>query len=82
MEVKFEQNIEQYDVIFDQETSEITIDIFNEAIVYETVISQLGEQGLRGKSAYQIAVENGFVGTEQQWLIDLKLHDIDGGIIF
>lgn len=26
----------------------------------------------RGKSAYQIAVENGFVGTEQEWLESLK----------
>ena len=26
----------------------------------------------RGKSAYQIAVENGFVGTEQEWLASLK----------
>lgn len=25
-----------------------------------------------GKSAYQIAVENGFVGTEQEWLDSLK----------
>lgn len=28
--------------------------------------------GTNGKSAYQIAVENGFVGTEQQWLESLK----------
>lgn len=28
--------------------------------------------GSDGKSAYQIAVENGFVGTEQQWLESLK----------
>lgn len=28
--------------------------------------------GITGKSAYQIAVENGFVGTEQEWLASLK----------
>ena len=27
---------------------------------------------LIGKSAYQVAVDNGFVGTEQEWLESLK----------
>lgn len=27
---------------------------------------------LTGKSAYQVAVDNGFVGTEQEWLESLK----------
>ncbi|AWY03335.1 TPA: hypothetical protein SIC36_001281 [Pasteurella multocida] len=27
-----------------------------------------GENGLNGKSAYEIAVQNGFVGSEQEWL--------------
>lgn len=30
-----------------------------------------------GKSAYQIAVENGFKGTEQEWLDSLKSNPID-----
>jgi len=30
---------------------------------------------LDGESAYQIAVDNGFVGTEQQWLVSLKGND-------
>lgn len=28
--------------------------------------------GADGKSAYQIAVDNGYVGTEEQWLVSLK----------
>lgn len=32
---------------------------------------QLLRLGAPGKSAYQIAVDNGFVGTEQEWLISL-----------
>lgn len=28
--------------------------------------------GIRGQSAYQVAVENGFVGTEQEWLDSLQ----------
>lgn len=31
-----------------------------------------GEPGADGKSAYQIAVENGFTGTEDEWLLSLK----------
>ena len=34
------------------------------------------EQGLDGKSAYEIAVEHGFVGTEEEWLA--SLHGADG----
>lgn len=32
-------------------------------------------QGPAGKSAYQIAVDNGFTGTEEQWLASLKGAD-------
>lgn len=31
-----------------------------------------GEDGADGKSAYQIALDNGFVGSEQEWLESLK----------
>lgn len=35
----------------------------------DTIITSMqGPRGLAGKSAYQIAVENGFVGTEAEWL--------------
>lgn len=33
-----------------------------------------GRDGKDGKSAYQIAVEHGFVGTEQEWLDSLKVQ--------
>lgn len=32
-----------------------------------------GIQGLQGKSAYQVALDNGFVGTEQEWLDSLAV---------
>ncbi|MFA5562494.1 MAG: hypothetical protein WDA00_07655, partial [Eubacteriales bacterium] len=36
-------------------------------------LSACGEsEGLNGKSAYEIAVENGFEGTEAQWLASLQ----------
>ena len=31
-----------------------------------------GDKGENGKSAYEIALDNGFVGTEQEWLASLK----------
>lgn len=31
-----------------------------------------GSNGIDGKSAYEVAVDNGFVGTEQEWLESLK----------
>lgn len=34
-----------------------------------------GQKGDDGKSAYEIAVENGFEGTEQEWLEALKGED-------
>lgn len=34
-----------------------------------------GIKGEDGKSAYQIAVENGFIGTELEWLESLKGDD-------
>lgn len=38
-----------------------------------------GDKGDRGKSAYQIAVDNGFSGTEQEWLAELKGEKGDTG---
>ena len=34
-----------------------------------------GPRGADGKSAYQIALDNGFVGTEEEWLESLKGKD-------
>ena len=38
-----------------------------------------GGSGTDGKSAYEIAVDNGFVGTETEWLESLKGSDGDKG---
>lgn len=36
-----------------------------------------GNDGQDGKSAYQIAVDNGFVGNEQEWLESLRAGNVD-----
>lgn len=39
---------------------------------FDVLNGQNGENGTDGKSAYQIAVENGFVGTVEEWLESLN----------
>ena len=40
---------------------------------YEIYITgRQGNQGIQGKSAYEVAVDNGFVGTETEWLASLR----------
>ena len=36
-----------------------------------------GEDGIDGKSAYELAVENGFEGTEEEWLESLRFDHSD-----
>ena len=38
-----------------------------------------GEQGIQGFSAYEIAVQNGFTGTAEEWLASLKGDKGDTG---
>lgn len=38
-----------------------------------------GDPGAAGKSAYEIAVDNGFIGTETEWLESLKGSDGNDG---
>lgn len=53
----------------------------------EMIVTTMGAQGLRGVqglqgfSPYSIALNNGFVGTESQWLLSLKGENsnVNGG---
>lgn len=47
-----------------------------------TVYGKDGEDGTNGKSAYEIAVDNGFEGTEAEWLESLKGEKGDTGDAF
>lgn len=50
--------------------------------LYTQLLQKIGEaeKGKDGKSAYQIAIENGFAGTEIEWLESLKGADGQDGI--
>lgn len=43
--------------------------------LYTQLLQKISEKGKDGKSAYEIALENGFVGTETEWLESLKGAD-------
>lgn len=60
----------------------ITTEIFEGVIsqnteVFEVHIEELGVQGLQGENNYQIAVRNGFVGSEPEWLETQKASITD-----
>ena len=38
----------------------------------EQLIALKGKDGINGKSAYQLAIDDGFVGTEAEWIASLK----------
>ena len=49
----------------------VTVDL-SDYYTKQEVDAKIPEIGADGKSAYEIAVENGFVGTETEWLASLK----------
>lgn len=48
--------------------------------LYQQLLHKISEKGKDGKSAYEIAVEHGFVGTETEWLESLKGVDGKDGV--
>ena len=48
--------------------------------LYQQLLQKISEKGKDGKSAYEIAVEHGFVGTETEWLESLKGDDGKDGV--
>ena len=61
---------------FDGENSNVppTLDL------YQQLLQKISEKGKDGKSAYEIAIEHGFVGTETEWLESLKGVDGKDGV--
>ena len=48
--------------------------------LYQQLLQKISEKGKDGKSAFKIAVEHGFVGTEAEWLESLKGVDGKDGV--
>lgn len=77
MSTVVQTNINNSVVVKDINNKVVQTNVNNSVIVKDTdnkiveVIS-VGKQGISGKSAYTIAIENGFEGTEKKWLSSLK----------
>ncbi len=66
-------------------TGELDIDRIADGSIPESKLSQdvldlISDGGIDGKSAYEVAVENGFIGTESEWLESLVGADGEQGI--
>lgn len=58
-----------------EETEHTAGDLETETVDLGSSDLALGMPGADGKSAYEIAVANGFIGTESEWLASLKGED-------
>lgn len=63
-------------IVVDMSNSETYIVDVASPIKIETLITTIpvnvkGDEGDEGKSAYEVAVDNGFIGTEEEWLESL-----------
>ena len=69
---------ETHNIIIDNVTHDLTDGVVTHHITTEVVTHEIGaEQGPPwppGESAYQIALDNGFIGTEADWLASLEFE--------
>jgi len=57
-------------------STQITSSVVTGGTIASTVTAGgKGDTGLTGKSAYEIAISDGFIGTESQWLNSLVAND-------
>nr|WP_312984371.1 hypothetical protein [Clostridioides sp.] len=67
-------SIKTYDLFY--ENDKLSTAIMNDLLFYHGIIGgRNGVVGSDGKSAYQIAKDNGYIGTESEWLESLKGKD-------
>jgi hypothetical protein len=80
MRVSIYQNIRNYKVTVQEPKKALRVIITEKAKPIKVTINQLGARGYKGKSNYEIAQDNGFLGSEIEWLESQK--NIDGGLIY
>lgn len=69
-------NVNQLESITTSKSGKVTTVTFEQTNGTETQFQVTdGADGTNGKSAYQVAVDNGYSGTEAQWLASLKGAD-------
>lgn len=50
----------------------LTGDTYTDVRRLNCALQKLETEGVEGKSAYQVALDEGFVGTEEEWLVSLQ----------
>lgn len=78
--IEFHEIVQNISISFEEITESISVEIIETVEVTKIIFEELGTPGLIGKSTYEIAVYNGFIGTEKEWLDNQK--NIDGGLIY
>lgn len=81
MKITVTQNITKYQVTLTQNNQSVKVTATPNLTKYLVTKSDVGVAGAPGKSAYQLAVQNGFVGTEIEWLASLQGEDADLSIL-
>lgn len=64
--------INEIEGIIESNVTEITAVIESDTLEIETEILGSGPRGAQGFSAYELAVQQGFEGTEEEWIASLK----------
>ena len=72
MEVTVIEKTKRYTVSGSQTTKRYEVNGVQTVKRFTLQIAELGKRGYSGKSAYELALSNGFLGTEAQWLASLK----------
>lgn len=67
------------EVLLEYGGTEVSVEIGQDPV--PSLELEFANIGPRGLSAYEVALANGFVGTEAEWLASIA-GTIDGGIIF
>lgn len=87
MNILIEEIIEKPIINIQENIVSSPIQIEYVTLSYSINVEEVKIPGPSGKSAYEIAIQNGFIGTESQWLESLKLNtltnlQLDGGLIY
>lgn len=64
--------INEIEGIIESDTLEITAVIESNTLEIDVEVAGSGPRGVQGFSAYELAVQQGFEGTEEEWLASLK----------
>jgi hypothetical protein len=72
MKITAIQNIRKYTVVATTKPRQYKVVVSSARKQTTITVAPLGKRGFRGYSAYEIALQNGFVGSEPEWIASLQ----------